>query len=159
MAFVRFSGPGGPHPYVSDVYILADTRGGYTCSGCRLHGGHEARFEKFDEIDWHLIEHQEAGDVIPVWMWFQAAADPNARAWDDTTIAEMVAIAREKGGKILSWDADIPADLIHDMTELEEMLQKAKSEQVPETIRQEFTSGMSPPTGSEESSTSRLTET
>lgn len=146
MAYVRFSGMDKPHPYESDIYVHADTRGGFTCCGCLCNGGVEFRFDHFGELSAHLELHNEAGHAIPIWMWWQAALPPDVRVWDDTTIVEMVEIASKEGGKVMTWDTDVPAHITITGKDLADMMRNLTSEQ-------------SPPTETEESSTSHPTET
>jgi hypothetical protein len=109
-----------------------------------VNSGQEFRFEEFSELEPHLLAHQDNGDTIPPFMWLQCRTTPEDRLWTDAAIEEMVILCAARGGKILSWDADVPIEWRDDekLAEMTAMLTSAQSQ----------------PTDSEESSTSHPTE-
>lgn len=70
MSYVRWSGPDGPWPYQSNVYIYDDVSGGCTCCGCWLRDGDNWRsdddeFGAHPKMIEHVREHIKAGHVVP----------------------------------------------------------------------------------------------
>jgi len=59
MSYVRWSSPGKPWDYDSDIYIYDDTSGGITCCGCDYNVPTHAEM-----ID-HVKEHIEKRDAVP----------------------------------------------------------------------------------------------
>lgn len=58
MSYVRWSGPEGPHDYVSDVYIYDYVGGGVECCGC-------VRVNTPEEMVTHVRAHIALGDAVP----------------------------------------------------------------------------------------------
>ncbi len=88
MSYVRFSGSTGPHPYVSDVYILDSSacpgERPLECCDCQL--ARAASTDPFPCFDLagmiaHLAEHQAAGHVVPDFVEKRLRADPPAPRW------------------------------------------------------------------------------
>jgi len=74
MSYVRWSGPNGPHPYDSALYIYDSYLGGITCCGCLLQdhmvdsfaGEHpDFRVDTHEAMIRHVREHQKAGHAVP----------------------------------------------------------------------------------------------
>jgi hypothetical protein len=59
MSYVRWSAPGKPWDYESDLYIYDDINGGITCLS------DEFNCETHDEMIEHVKEHIEKGDAVP----------------------------------------------------------------------------------------------
>lgn len=78
MAYIRWSSPGHPWPYDSDVYVFLSTGGGVECCACCLErGGDDLHFRAWSavEILVHLAEHLDAGHAVPDEAFERIAAD------------------------------------------------------------------------------------
>lgn len=80
MSYVRWSGPNGPHPYDSALYIYDSYLGGITCCGCLLTPledgpSDDPEFRWTEHVDFrvdthaqmisHVLEHKRAGHAVP----------------------------------------------------------------------------------------------
>jgi hypothetical protein len=86
MSYVRWSSPGHPWDYDSDLYIFDDIRGGTTCCGCILidsqtgtmldhWNGDRDGNPAHPETVTHVREHIAAGHSVPDFV-IERLADP-----------------------------------------------------------------------------------
>lgn len=99
-----------------DVYFFAHVEGGYECCGCLLNRHKCVRcigdfaHSAAEEAVLHLQAHIKAGhrgigsDVIDQIFGYQERTP-------DLVLQEMMDKVRVQGGKIFTYDADVPADL------------------------------------------------
>jgi hypothetical protein len=64
VSYVRWSSPGHPWDYDSDVYIYDDVNGGTTCCGC-VRGLDMDGDPAHPETVAHVREHIARGDAVP----------------------------------------------------------------------------------------------
>lgn len=68
MSYVRWSSPGHPWDYDSDLYIYNDVSGGITCCGCDLEEpNHSTGYNvaTHEEMIAHVEKHIKEGDSVP----------------------------------------------------------------------------------------------
>lgn len=128
MAWVRWSGEDGPHPYVSQVYIMDHTDGDLECVGCKRPPADApvgapvgtyrcwTREEMAEHVQWHL----DSGDAVPDFVI--PSLQSRGPRWVDTTVAEMISACESGGGKIATADAEVPIKYRMDMAELIEFI-------------------------------------
>ena len=80
MSYVRWSSPGHPWDYDSDLYIYDDVSGGTTCCGCLLSehswNGDRNGDMTHPETVAHVREHIEAGHSVPDFV-IERLSDPS----------------------------------------------------------------------------------
>lgn len=111
MAYVRWSGPDGPHPYVSQLYIYESIHGGFECCGCTLGEPKLAKMWNCDTAELmaaHVGEHIAAGYQVPDFV-IPTLLGQQERKFDPV-IAHLIGHATKQGpdARIMSWDADVP---------------------------------------------------
>lgn len=109
MAYLRVSD-------TCDVYFFAHVDGGFECCGCILYGNDCVRCEgdfahsSMEDAVLHLQEHVTAGhrgigsDVFDQIFGYQERTP-------DLVLAELIDKARAQGGKVCTYDADVPAEV------------------------------------------------
>lgn len=81
MSYVRWSSPGHPWDYDSDLYIFDDVGGGTTCCGCLLSDDENSWNGDRDgnpvhpETVAHVFEHIAAGHAVPDFV-IERLSDP-----------------------------------------------------------------------------------
>jgi hypothetical protein len=110
MAYARFT----PE---CDLYVFEHHEGGYVCSGCRIMYKPESTKLNAKKMLEHIGEHYRRGDKVPMKLLsvFGILSDGLPVPHVDPVVVEMIAMARREGGKVASWDADVPDDLRMDM--------------------------------------------
>ena len=114
-----------------DVYVFARIGGGFECHGCSLQP--RAIFASKALLVHHLADHLLNSEKVPGWLF----ANLLDGGYVDSQLLDLIKAARADGGKVATYDADVPEELRLTLQELDqiaiEMMQaKTVKDMLPE---------------------------